>query len=137
DGEEVGTTPLTGPLRLPAGPHRVAASKPGFFPFERAPSVPPRGTATFSATLEAESTKARVSVHEKDGRAIRVFVDRVDMGDAPWSGEVEPGQHEIGGRSATLAAVPQTITVARGESVDVVLVASANTAPVRVVTSDG
>jgi hypothetical protein len=136
DGEDVGTSPLAAPLRLPVGPHRVRVSKPGFVPFERAPSVTPRGRAELAVRLEAESRRARVSVREKTGKPIRIFVDGVDMGEAPWSGELEAGQHEIVGRSEALAATPEKVEVTPGKDLDVELVASANTAPVRVVTSD-
>ena len=136
DGTPVGTSPLPSPVRLPAGPHRVRVSKEGFVPFDQAPNVPSGGAAAIAVTLEPQTTKGRLSVKEKTGKSIRVIVDGVDVGEAPWTGEVEAGAHEVAGRSPTLVATPEQVTVERGKTREVELVASANVAPVQLVTSD-
>jgi hypothetical protein len=137
DGKASGTTPLASPLRLAAGPHRIRVTKDGFVPFDQAPNVAPGATATVQVKLEAQSSKGRLSVREKGGKPIRVFVDGVDMGEAPWAGEVEAGEHEITGRSGPMTAGPEKVTVERGKTKDVELVASATYATLKVGTSDG
>ena len=137
DDKPMGTTPLAAPLRLPSGPHRVRVTKDGFLPFDQAPNVAPGATSTVQVKLEAQGTKGRLSVKEKTGKPIRVTVDGVDMGDAPWSGEVEAGAHLVGGRSGTMVAAPSSVTVDRGKTQDVELVASASSATLKVGTSDG
>ena len=137
DGKPSGTTPLAAPLRLAVGPHRIRVTKDGFVPFDQAPNVAAGTTATVQVKLEAQTTKGRLSVREKSGKPLRVFVDGVDMGDAPWAGEVEAGPHEVSGRSGPMTAAPEKVTVERGKTRDVELVASASYATLKVGTSDG
>lgn len=137
DEKPVGTSPLAAPLRLGAGPHRVRVTKDGFVAFDQAPNVSAGAGATVDVKLEAQSSKGRVVVKEKNGKAIRVIVDNVDMGEAPWSGELEAGQHDIAGRSASSAATPEKVTVERGKTHEIELVASSTTAPVKIATNDG
>ena len=137
DDKPSGTTPLAAPLRLAVGPHRIRVTKDGFVPFDQAPNVAAGTTATVRVLLEAQTTKGRLSVREKAGKPIRVFVDGVDMGEAPWAGEVDAGPHEVSGRSGPMTAVPEKVTVERGKTRDVELVASASYATLKVGTSDG
>lgn len=137
DDKPMGTTPLAAPLRVAAGPHRVRVAKDGFIPVDQLPNVQAGTGATLDVKLEAATTKGKVLVKEKMGRPIRVVVDGVDMGDAPWSGDLEAGSHEISGKSPTFSAVPEKIQVERGKSQEVVLVASSTVAPLKISTSDG
>jgi hypothetical protein len=137
DGKAVGTTPLAAPLRLALGPHRIRITKDGFLPFDQAPNVAAGATATVQVKLEAQSSKGRLSVREKAGKPLRVLVDGVDMGEAPWAGDVEAGPHEVSGRSGPLTAAPEKVTVERGKTKDVELAASASYATLKVGTSDG
>lgn len=137
DDKPVGTTPLAAPLRLPVGPHRVRVTKDGFVPFDQAPNVAAGSTSTVQVKLEAQTTKGRISVKEKTGKPIRVLLDGVDMGDAPWSGEVDAGPHDVGARGVGIAAAPEKVTVERGKTKEVELVASSSTGSMKVGTSDG
>jgi hypothetical protein len=138
DDKLKGFSPLRAPLRLAAGPHRVRVTKDGFAPFEGTPNVVAGApTITLAVKLEAASSKGRLSVREKTGKPIRVIVDGVDMGDAPWSGELDAGSHEISGRSPSMAAAPEKVTIERGKETVVELEASAAIAPLKISTSDG
>lgn len=137
DERPMGTTPLAAPLRLPVGPHRVRVTKDGFLPFDQTPNVAAGATTTVQVKLESAGTKGRLSVREKTGKAIRVFVDGVDMGDAPWSGEVEAGPHEVSGRAGAMTAAPEKVSVERGKTREVELSASATVATLKLNTSDG
>lgn len=137
DGRAVGTSPPASPLRLSPGARQVRVEKDGFLPFDRALSVVAGGTHSIDVKLEAQSAKGRLVVKEKTGQSLRVLVDNVDVGEAPWTGDVEPGLHEITGRSATLAAVPEQLQVERGKSYEIELAASSALAPVKLATSDG
>lgn len=137
DDKDMGTTPLAAPLRLSTGPHRVRITKAGFTPFDQAPNVAAGATQRVTVKLEAESANGRLSVKEKAGKPIRVLVDGVDMGDAPWTGEVAAGSHEVRGRGTGVTTAPETVTVERGKTKDVELVASSSTATLKVGTSDG
>ena len=137
DGKASGTTPIAAPLRLATGPHRVRITKEGFVPFDQAPNVAAGATATVQVKLEAQPSKGRLSVREKTAKPIRVLVDGVDMGEAPWAGDVEAGEHEVTGRSGPMSAGPAKVTVERGKTKDLELVASASYATLKVGTSDG
>ena len=137
DDKPMGATPLAAPLRLALGPHRVRIAKDGFLPADQVPNVAAGVTSTLTLKLEAQTTKGRLSVKEKSGKPIRVLVDGIDMGDAPWTGEVEAGPHDVGGRGGALAAAPEKVTVERGKTREVELSASGTTAPLKVSTSDG
>ena len=137
DDKPVGTSPLAAPLRLSAGPHRVRVTKDGFMPFDAAPNVVAGAPTTVTVKLDAQTTKGRLVVREKTNKPLRVVVDGVDMGDAPWSGEVDAGSHEVAGRSTIAAAPAQRVNVERGKENVVELVASSTTAPLKVSTSDG
>lgn len=83
------------------------------------------------------NAKARLVVKEKNGKPIRVVVDGVDMGDAPWSGEVDAGTHDVGGKGVGVAAAPQRVSVEQGKSLDVELDASSTTGTLKITTNDG
>ena len=136
DDRPMGTTPSP-PLRLGLGPHRVRITKDGFVPIDQTPNVTTGVTSTLSGKLEASTTKSRITVKEKTGKPIRVMIDGVDMGDAPWSGEVEAGSHDVGARAGAFTAVTEKVTLEPGKPRDVELVASSTSAPLKVNTSDG
>lgn len=136
DDKPAGTSPLAAPLRLTTGPHRVRVTKDGFIAFDQSPNVAAGTTTNVQATLTPATTKGKLVVKEQTGKPIRVTLDGVDMGDAPWTGEVEAGQHEIGARATGLAAMPQKVNVERGKTHEVELVASSSSASVKIGTSD-
>lgn len=137
DERPFGTSPLSGAIHLSPGPHRIRVTKDGFLPFDQAPNIVLKTPSTLKATLEVASTKGRVSVKEKGGKPIRVIVDGNDVGDAPWSGELDAGMHEVTGRSATLVTLLEKVSVERGKTKDVDLVATETRASLKVTTSDG
>lgn len=137
DDKPVGKSPLASPLRLSVGPHRVRVQKDGFLAFDGTPNVAQNVPNKVDVKLEAQSGKGRLSVKEKTGKAVRVFVDGVDMGDAPWAGDVDAGQHEVVVRSPTLVGAPEKVTIERGKQRDVEIEASSSTASVKISTVDG
>lgn len=136
DGKVVGTTPVAALMRVTLGGHKVQVTKEGFLPFEQSPSVAANGKSIVDVTLERESSKGHLVVKEKTGQAIRVSVDGVDVGSAPYEGDVDPGNHEVSGKSPTLTAPGQTVEVQKGKKVEVELVATAFVARLEVRTSD-
>jgi len=125
------------PLRLAAGPHRVKVTKDGFLPFEQSPHVTAGASTNLAVKLEAQSGKGRLSVKEKSGKAVRVVVDGVDVGDAPWVGELDAGNHDVFVRAAGIASAPEKVSVERGKTRDLELSASSTTATLKITTSDG
>lgn len=136
DDKPAGTSPLSSPVRLAVGARRVRATKDGFSPAEQTANVTAGGATTVQVSLTPSATKGKLVVREKSGKPIRVTVDGVDVGEAPWSGEVDPGPHDVGARGVGVAASPRKVTVERGKTEELELVAVASTAPVKIGTSD-
>ena len=137
DDKPMGTTPIAAPLRLATGPHRVRVAKDGFLPSDQVPNVAAGLTTTLAVKLEAQPNKGKIAVREKSGKPLRVLIDGVDMGDAPWTGEVDAGPHDVAGRGGALIAAPEKISVERGKTREVELVAAASSATLKIATSDG
>jgi hypothetical protein len=137
DDKQVGVSPLPGPIRLTSGVHKLKVTKDGFGLYDQQPNVAAGTTTTSQVTLASAASKGKIVVKEKNNKPVRVILDGVDMGEAPWTGEVDPGQHEIAARGAGLAAIPQKINVERGKTSDVEIEASSSTTPVKITTTDG
>ena len=137
DGVEVGTTPLPLFKRVSVGTHRVRIVKFGFVPVDITKDVAANGTVTVELKLTHEKQGARLVVRETSGQGVRVLVDGVDVGPAPWEGDVDPGKHTVMVRSATAASEAQTVELLRGAREEVVATARSATARLEVRTSDG
>ena len=76
------------PRRSVSRSARIASASPRTASFRsiRRRTSPRARPRRVQVKLEAQTTKGRLSVREKSGKAIRVFVDGVDMGDAPVGG---------------------------------------------------
>jgi hypothetical protein len=122
DGADVGISPLPTPVRVVAGSHTVKVSKPGFDPFEQTLSVPGKGGLTVSANLQEVKTGGRLVVNVEGGEKLKVVIDGVEAGEAPYDGPIAEGPHKISGRSATLSAPEVSVEIKRGETSTVTLV---------------
>ena len=127
---------MTAPIRLAAGPHVVRVTKDGFVAFEKSSDVP-GGKDVVDAEWRKRSTKGHRLVHEKSGQAVRVIVDGNDVGAAPWTGDLDPGPHDVAARSSSSAAPSQRVDVQQGAKLDIELVAVKAAARLEVRTSDG
>jgi hypothetical protein len=136
DGIDVGATPLPAPLRVTPGPHRLRLSKPGFQDTSLQPTAVAGVELPLPVTLAPELRTGHVSAEERTGRPVFVLVDGVIRGPAPWQGEVEPGTHEVSGRGDGLVAPAQPITVSRGTTTEVELVAAPVVTHVNVAIAD-
>jgi hypothetical protein len=136
DGAPLGTTPVAAVIRVGVGSHKIGVAKEGFAPVEKTAEVLPNAKAIVEVTLARESNLGHLVVKEAAGAPVRVVIDGVDVGAAPFETDVEPGPHEVMLRSATMASAPQKLDVTRGKAAEVVLTATAATAHLEVLTSD-
>jgi hypothetical protein len=136
DERDVGVSPLPGPVRVTPGEKRIRVTKDGFPPAEHTAQVAAGASAAVTISLQTTSAKGKVIVKERSGKPVRVVIDGVDMGEAPWTGEIDPGQHEISARGQGLVAQAQKVDVGRGKTQEIVLDAATSTAPVKIGTSD-
>ena len=77
DGENVGTTPLGGPLYLDAGKRRVSFTKPGYRGVVRVETVSPESTLTWN--IAAERLRVRVLGTEASSSPVTISA-RPDAG---------------------------------------------------------
>jgi PEGA domain-containing protein len=137
DGRVVGTSPTLARVRVAAGPHDVRVTRDGFAPFTAHVEIAADGKAAVDAVLARQATRGHLVVHVTGAGAVRVLVDDVDVGAAPWEGDVPPGAHAVAARSSTADAPPQRVDVAAGAIATVDLTATSVAAHLQVRTSDG
>jgi len=141
DGAAVGTSPLSAPVRVSTGLHRVRATKPGFEDAEALPTVSGGQSADVDLTLKemvrTGHVDVRVRAPEKTaGAPVVVIVDGTERGPVPWSGELEAGPHDVYARSARIASPHQTINVIRGQTISLAVELTAIESAMSVATAD-
>ncbi|HVR20725.1 MAG TPA: PEGA domain-containing protein [Polyangiaceae bacterium] len=108
DGVERGTTPLPGPVRLPAGTHTIRVVKEGSLPFEARIDLAGRHAEILRPRLATLTQAGRLRVSEKNGKRADVFVNGSRVGTAPWDGALAPGTHAVSLRGEGVLGTPLT-----------------------------
>jgi hypothetical protein len=137
DGRVAGTSPTLARMRVSAGPHDVRVTCDGFAPFTAHVEIAADGKAAVDAALARQSRRGHLVVHVTGAGSMRVLVDDIDVGAAPWEGDVPPGAHDVAARSSTAAAPPQRVDVSAGATATADLAATSIAAHLQVTTSDG
>lgn len=132
DGTPLGKVPFTKPPRVNVGEHKLRIQKPGHLPFETTVAVAANSTATVEAKLVVEVLKGKLRVREGDAKAVHVFVDGIDMGAAPWEGELTVGAHEVVVRGPHLLSAPEKVQIEKDKAQDLELRASSTWAQLKV-----
>ena len=125
DAHSIGTTPLDKPFRVDPGVHKVRVFKSGFEPFEKEVTILAEKTQTLQVTLIKEVTTGRLTVREEGGKEVHVFLDGVDVGRAPWSGDLAPGEHSVEIKGQGVGAPKRTVVVVAKGTIDVAFEATA------------
>ncbi len=118
DGEEAGTTPLAGPLPIDVGRHTVKLRKDGFQEQQVLVNVASGKTDQTQIKLEPSVRKGLVAVTLGEGQTANIFIDGIDMGPAPYKGEVVAGRHTFEARSPGHVTARQTSDVVYGQTVN-------------------
>ena len=95
DGRQLGTTPLSAPLRVSAGVHIVRIYKEGFAPFERRVQVEPRRNLQIDGSLEPLTRAGELRIAAAGGEEVVVEIDGAAMGSTPWRGKLSVGTHSV------------------------------------------
>lgn len=90
----VGTTPLSGPLRVNAGRASIEVEAEGHFPWKRELELPGGGTVKLDARLASKKTTGVLVVTSPVAGA-RVTVDGKDAGNVPVDVVLGPGMHRV------------------------------------------
>ncbi len=121
NGEEVGETPFITPIAIDVGEQKLVLKKEGFLPAERTVAVA-RGTPVkVSFELEPVKKKTRVTVTIEGAPKATLFIDGVDMGPAPFQGEILAGRHTFEARAKGYEPGRQTSKVVFGTPFSIAL----------------
>jgi hypothetical protein len=135
DGRRRGTLPLSRPVRLLAGEHRVLVLRDGYAPAEATATVVPGKTAVLDLRLEALASAGRLAVNDETGAPeAEVLVDGAPVGFAPWAGQLAPGRHLVSLRGKELGTAPREVLVLAGQTVTLPLRSEPLGAEVRIET---
>jgi hypothetical protein len=93
DGASVGTAPLTGPLAVNMGTHRISVDKDGFEPAEKVVDVAGAGEAVLAFTLVRRRQEGRLTV-AADPQAT-VIVDGHEIAGGRFDGRLAAGAHQV------------------------------------------
>jgi hypothetical protein len=135
DGRRRGTLPLSRPVRLLAGEHRVLVLRDGYAPAEATATVIPGKTAVLDLRLEALTSAGRLAVNDETATPeTEVLVDGAPVGLAPWAGQLAPGRHLVSLRGKELGTAPREVLVLAGQTVTLPLRSEPLGAEVRIET---
>jgi hypothetical protein len=117
-GKLRGVLPLTSPVRLLPGRHRVRVIKEGYEPFDVEVTIAAGKIEVLDARLAPLTSVGRLSVSEAGGeRGLEVLVDGAPMGVTPWEGSLSAGSHLVLLRGNTRGTSPAAVTVVVGQSI--------------------
>ncbi len=128
DGQLAGETPMHMPLALPAGEHTLRVSKPGHADYIDTFTVKPGEETLLQIDLIAVAGALSVIARPPGAE---VIVDGKLLGEAPWSGDVEPGRRRIVIRAPGHEPWRRTLRIELGQAypVDVVLLPAVEVEP--------
>jgi len=124
DGTESGATPFVSPVPIGVGARTLRLHKDGFQDVSMQVNVIREVVAKAAFKLEPLQRKALVSVHVEGAPAANVIIDGVDMGRAPFKGELAAGRHTIEARAPGFVSAQQTAEVQHKENLDLHLALS-------------
>lgn len=93
DGEAIGVMPLSGPLVLDLGTHKIEISFPGYQTWVREVDIPGSAPVNVRVKLEPETQLAQLSIRTHRGASIQI--DGAFVGEGRYDGALEPGSHTI------------------------------------------
>ena len=117
DGRARGELPLAGPVRVLRGPHLVRVLKDGYETFEAKVVASVGMTLAIDAVLKPLSGIGQLRIEDPTGSGVRLFVDRAEVGAAPWEGIVAVGRHLIWSRGERVGTAPIAVTVVERQTI--------------------
>ncbi|MGO9710041.1 MAG: PEGA domain-containing protein [Polyangiaceae bacterium] len=111
DGEAVGQTPFDKPVPIDVGPHEVRLHKDGFVDAVQTTTIAGGTPAKAALNIDPAVKKATVSIAVTGAPGANVVIDGIDMGQAPFKGEVVAGRHTFEARAPGFVTARQTTDV--------------------------
>jgi PEGA domain-containing protein len=111
DGEAAGQSPFDKPVPIDVGPHEVRLHKDGFVDAVQTMTIAGGTPAKATLNIDPAVKKATVSITVTGAAGANVVIDGIDMGQAPFKGEVVAGRHTFEARAPGFVAARQTTDV--------------------------
>jgi hypothetical protein len=111
DNDEAGVTPLTAPVAIDVGPHVLRLHKDGFGDASQNVTIAGGAPAKASFVIEPLVKKTAVAVTVTGAPAASIVIDGVDMGQAPFKGDLAAGRHTFEARAPGFVTARQTTDV--------------------------
>ena len=118
DGKELGITPWSGEMK--PGNHKVGISSKGFLKEERVVPIQPNRDADVTFALNREPGPGRLHVETEPPEAV-VSIDGKQVGTAPFTGDVSPGDHELEVTNEGYKTVAQQLNLEAGQQLSLKL----------------
>lgn len=109
---EVGKTPFEAPIAIDAGPNKIVLEKPGFARVERTVDVAKGKPIKLTLNMVPAEKTAPAKITVVGAPDAMIFIDSVEMGPAPFTGEVPTGRHTFEARKKGYVTARQTSQVA-------------------------
>ncbi len=116
DGRPRGRLPLTVPVRLLPGPHKLRVVQGGYATFEAMVEVKAGATSTVDARLVPLTIAGGLRVEDPTNLEADILVDGAVIGTSPWEGTLTPGYHLIQSRKAERGSRPIRVMVVQGQT---------------------
>ncbi len=120
DGKVVGKAPIGEVVWLDPGEHAFMVQKDGWKTISRTHLLKRGESVTLDFALEEVKTPGKIAVDSKVAGAV-VAVDGIEVGPAPWKGEVEAGTHVVKVTAPGGKTDSTEVEVGNGETVKIVL----------------
>jgi hypothetical protein len=111
DGEAFGQTPFDKPVPIDVGAHEVRLHKDGFVDAVQTITIAGGTPAKATLNIDPAVKKSTVNVTVTGAPGANVLIDGIDMGQAPFKGDVVAGRHTFEGRAPGFVPARQTVDV--------------------------
>lgn len=108
---QVGKTPFEAPIPIDAGPNKIVLEKPGFARVERTVDVAKGKPVKLTLNMVPAEKTAPAKIVIAGAPDAVIFIDGIEMGPAPFSGEVPTGRHTFEARKKGWSTARQTSQV--------------------------
>jgi hypothetical protein len=121
DDQEIGKTPFDKPVPIDVGPHVLRLHKDGFKDGTSNVTIAGNTPAKATITIEPTVKKSHVEVAVSGAPAANIVIDGVDMGQAPYKGDVTAGRHTFEAQAPGFVTARQTTDVVYGTPLNLAL----------------
>jgi len=121
DGDTAGQTPFDKPVPIDVGPHEIRLHKDGFVDGVQSVTIAGGAPAKVSFTIDPAVKKSTVSVAVTGAPGANVIIDGIDMGQAPFKGDVVAGRHTFEAHAPGFVTARQTTDVVYKEPLNIAL----------------